>query len=257
MIIGSTEILAFNVLQQKILSFQSRPYPTDNNWKEWNITEESHQFFTLRWMELFDLDTHNTWQVRSSNITSILQELRDSAKTLQRAKDHHPNIDSLLSELKLIHEHDKVLKTYRPTILVEIVKLEKIYVDQIKGKDSFDVEQFLTGVSILESYIAGYASLIFDELKHILFDQVDNYKIDMHMMIMLLGVELKNRGFSIENLRASHSILIDDPTKTFLQRFECLITRFMQAEQQFDCVYLMRGPFYEEPGICQYICNLN
>jgi hypothetical protein len=50
-------------------------HPTNENWEEWNITEEAHQFFSLRWMEIFDLNTFNTWQVRSSNITSILKEL--------------------------------------------------------------------------------------------------------------------------------------------------------------------------------------
>jgi hypothetical protein len=137
-------------------------------------------------------------------------------------------------------------KTHRPAISVTIPKLETLYTEQIKSKEIPDIEQFLIEISILESYIADYAILLFNELKLMLSIKSENYKIDMHMIIMLLGIELKNRGFSIENLRVSHKILLENPSIPFLQRFSILISKFMQEEQKFDCVYLMRGPLYED-----------
>jgi hypothetical protein len=55
MIIGSTEILAFNVLQQKILSFQSRPIPILIFWN----------FFSFFFGILKDVRNRNTFKNNS------------------------------------------------------------------------------------------------------------------------------------------------------------------------------------------------
>lgn len=128
-------------------------YPTSAQWTKWNIESERHRFFYLRWRELFDMSTFDTWQVRSSNIRSMLDELEESARVLAVTKSHHPNIQALLSEMEVVATHDRVIRDHLPAIRTHIAQLRKLYENEI----------------------------------------------DLHMLAMLLGIELKNVGFPLTN----------------------------------------------------------
>lgn len=67
-------------------------------------------------------------------------------------------------------------------------------------------------------------------------------KIDLHMLTMQLGIDLRTRGFSIEELRRSHELLVQLPAEAFISRFHRLRERLLQSEKQFRCVFLIRGP---------------
>jgi len=49
--------------------------PTKDFFIDAGITDPAHQFFVLRWYEIFDEFTFDSWQVRSSNIKTILGEI--------------------------------------------------------------------------------------------------------------------------------------------------------------------------------------
>ncbi|MGA2254384.1 MAG: hypothetical protein ABSG53_06970 [Thermoguttaceae bacterium] len=55
-------------------------YPSPDDWSEWGITDECHQFFCLHWAELFDPETPDTWQVSACNVKTILRELIEASR---------------------------------------------------------------------------------------------------------------------------------------------------------------------------------
>ena len=50
-------------------------FPKQETRDEWEIKEDLHKFFFLRWQEIFDETTFDSWQVRPCNLTSLLDEL--------------------------------------------------------------------------------------------------------------------------------------------------------------------------------------
>jgi hypothetical protein len=55
-------------------------YPTAEEWATWGIGDECHRFFSLHWTELFDPDTPDTWQVRTCNVKTLINELIDTSR---------------------------------------------------------------------------------------------------------------------------------------------------------------------------------
>ncbi len=96
-------------------------YPSDTEWSQWNFSFASHRFFILRWFELLDHRTYSSWQVRTSNVTSILHELRDAAKTTAHVPMHHTNVQPLLEELETVLSYDRVVREHN-RVLVQYSK---------------------------------------------------------------------------------------------------------------------------------------
>lgn len=217
-------------------------FPKQGKWQEWNIAKESHRFFVLRWHELFDSATFDTWQVRTANIRSILLELEDSAKTVLISKPHHHNIEALLDEAHIILDHDKVLKERLPVVGSNLSELRACYEEKIKGKETPKVIRFKCIIHITLSYLNLYLVMLLDEIEKILNEETKNFKIDLHMLTMQLGIELRTRGFSIEELRRTHELLVQPPGEDFISRFHSLRERLLQNEKIYRCVFLIRGP---------------
>jgi len=217
-------------------------FPKQEKWQEWNIEKESHRFFVLRWHELFDSDTFDTWQVRTANICSILHELEDSAKTVLVSKPHHHNIAALLDEAQVILDHDKVLKERLPVVKSNLSELRTCYEEKIKGREIPSIERFTSIIRITLSYLSTYLEMLFDEVERIICEEDQNFKIQLHMLTMQLGIELRTQGFSVEELRRSYELLVKYPEEDFLSRFHNLRERLLKAEKEYRCVFLIRGP---------------
>ena len=43
--------------------------------QDWGLASDAQLFFVLRWQELFDENAYDSWQVRSCNVRSILEEM--------------------------------------------------------------------------------------------------------------------------------------------------------------------------------------
>ena len=62
-------------------------YPSPEEWAQWSIQEDLQKFLTLLWVELFGESTLDTWQVRTSNVRTLLQELIEAVTV---AEQHPP-----------------------------------------------------------------------------------------------------------------------------------------------------------------------
>lgn len=133
-------------------------YPTETNWTEWRITAPSHRFFVLRWFEIIDPNTFGSWQIRTANIRSILEELEEAARNCARLPRHHTNVRALLDELDTILRNDITVKKHRPVILQHSARLDQLYSDALKQAKNPRPDEFVRLCRIARSELSGYLS---------------------------------------------------------------------------------------------------
>lgn len=215
----------------------------DATWTRWQVVTERQKFFFLRWNELFDQDTFDTWQIRSSNVRSLLQELEDAARTTVLAPSHRRNLKYILDELDVVVAHDTVIRNQLPALRHGIKSIRHEYETSIAKSDPPRVEVFVSLVHIVSASLHEYPSLLFDELERILAEDERNYKIDLHMLCMLLAVDLKNLGLSVEQLRMSARELATKSEETgFIPALREMRRQLLSSSKKFDCIHLVRGP---------------
>lgn len=88
--------------------------PNRDLFAEWDIKSEVHLFFVLRWHELFDEHTFDSWQVRSSNVRTMLDELLYGLKVAQEQPETFKGLSALLDEIKEVGGNDVVIKEEFP-----------------------------------------------------------------------------------------------------------------------------------------------
>ncbi len=66
-------------------------FPTNEEWTLWEINEEHHKFFLLRWQEIFDENTFDSWQVLQ--LGSGHEEYYDN-KGLRSEKRHFSGLNT-------------------------------------------------------------------------------------------------------------------------------------------------------------------
>ncbi len=66
------------------------------DWTLADISEPHHRLFVLQWGELFGEDSLDTWQVRTSNVLSILAEIEEVTRV---ARTEHAPVQAALEPL--------------------------------------------------------------------------------------------------------------------------------------------------------------
>ncbi|QTA83959.1 Uncharacterized protein dnl_63850 [Desulfonema limicola] len=107
-------------------------FPTDQHWADWEIDKELHKFFLLRWHEIFDEDTFDSWQVRSCNLKTILYEILEAIDTVDKVHSSHPNILILIQEAQQIVNEDIIISKYFSYISKYLKTLSSEYDQNIK-----------------------------------------------------------------------------------------------------------------------------
>lgn len=216
-------------------------YPSETSWSQWNISSPSHRFFVLRWLELLDYQTYSSWQVRTSNVTSILHELRDAAETTSRVPTHHANVKPLLDELEVILSYDRVARNHFPVLSQYSSRLTQLYNSAVKHGKPQVVREFVRICRIAISDLHGYLDRVFDDLELELARENDHHKKTIETLAMLLAMELRSSGFSREFINSvSEEILLhgQDPFSTRLIQFR---RRFFVQSRTYQCSVLVRG----------------
>src|SRR5262249_3062643 len=95
---------------------QAMLYPTAQEWRDWGIEDECHQFFCLHWTELFDPETPDTWQVRACNIKTILRELIDASQIADGFDAYRGVMRSILDEAFAVIKRDAILENFYPFV---------------------------------------------------------------------------------------------------------------------------------------------
>jgi len=217
-------------------------FPDERDWEEWGVTSEIHKFFILRWQEIFDEETLDTWQVRFSNIRSILDEILNCLEVVSTVHKYHHNILCLLLEAKTIIANDEVVKKHYPFVGEYLSRLESEYNAKIKNENAVDVKSFKKVVMVLIGNISGYQNYLFIMLRKIISSTEPHYKDQLNSLTTLLGTELTNLGYSIHSLRDSFKILTDSGAGNFENRFDKLRDTFSGADRKYICYFHTSWP---------------
>lgn len=228
--------------KHKVRRGQLMIFPEAKDWEDWAITSENHKFFTLRWHEVFDENTLDTWQVRFSNIKSILVELKDSIDIVRVEHRYHHNIECLLIEAREISKNDILVEEHYKFISEHLAVLENIYNEKLKKESGKGVDEFERALKFIISNLSGYHTRLFESLKKLLSQVSEDYKKNMYSLINSLATELIDLGYSIHSLRDSFDILTDSSIGGFVDRFARIEKNFSGVSKKYTSLFRINWP---------------
>ena len=205
-------------------------------WNSWGVSTEQEKFFIRRWEELFTEDTLDSWQVRYSNVMTILHEILNCLPAIKRVPAHHINIDILLDEVKYIAASDVVIKEHFPLVgkLLDNLKLE--YSNNIRDNKTQKIEAFSSAVKILISSLDNYGYILFAEIEREMSKGASEYtKSNLNCLISQMATYVTSVGFSIPFLRDEAGILKDSSETNFMDKFKKLLVRLKEPENNYEC----------------------
>ncbi len=217
-------------------------FPREEQWQSWGITEDIHKFFYLRWQELFFERTFDSWQVRSSNIRSVLKEVLDTAEIVKDYHIYHPNIPILINEAEKIIGKDLIIKRYFPYMQEYLGKLSNSYKNDIRNLEKSNISKFITLSKIILSYLEKYSEKLKNEIVNLISSSPRRYKRDLEPLIMALAVDLLSKGYSLNSLRDSCSFLTPNDGTSFVERLIKFMSYFNMEEKKFEVRFFIQWP---------------
>ena len=218
-------------------------FPKKEVWQEWGIEKEPHRFFVQRWYEIFSEETYDSWQIRTSNVKTILNEILDAIDVVGRVHTFHRNIEFLIDEAIKISKKDFIISDFIPYVPDYLLNLKEKYNSDVKNESKKDLPAFKRLVMVLLGHISEYKKALINALRQMIADPPEkHYKKKLYSLTMALGVELKSEGYSISSLQESHKILTDNTEPYFSNRFEKLIEVFTSSKDTYECRFLISWP---------------
>jgi len=215
-------------------------FPTEQNWIEWEIDKELHKFFLLRWQEIFDENTFDSWQLRSCNVKTILHEILETLNTVDKVHASHPNILILIREARQIAHEDIIISKYFAYISDYLETLKSEYDKTIK-KDK-NIDKFRKLVNVIIGNLSKYQNKLVSELKELILRPPKEYEDKIYSLTMALGIEFKSAGYSTLLLRESFNLLTNKENGIFLERFVKLTEQFSKKEHWHSCYFFVSWP---------------
>lgn len=194
------------------------------DWTAADIKETHHQLFVLQWVEVFDEGSLDTWQVRSSNLLSILAEIEDVARVA--SFDHAPAqgaLAPLLDEAIGCIERDLVAMLDCPYLREELQEM-KTGVGLAGGSiaDIPRLEAMGRRARVLRERVGRvYRVKLLGRLRAMLAGS-GREKEEQLYLTMSLATELASQGYSLQHLRQLVDVLLE-PRLDFVARFDLMI----------------------------------
>jgi len=210
--------------------------PSENVFDNSHITKDAHKFFILRWYEIFDEYTFDSWQVRSSNLITILDEILVSCEIVEKIHAHHPNIKSLIDEAKRAVRNDLIIKAHFPFVRHYIDDLETIYTKNTKNKEDLDAKALTRSVRVIQGNLQDYRKYLFEDILSVIKNPPSKYKKELYSLTLSLGIELLAVGYSLGELRNSLNYLLSDENVDFADKFEGFLDQY--SGKHIECTLL-------------------
>jgi hypothetical protein len=211
-------------------------FPAPQDWTAWGVSSGLEKLFVLLWSELFDDTTLDTWQPRTSNIRSVLEEIVRACEIAREYEPYGHNIPELLREADLIASMDPILTKHFPHVREYLAGLTK---DDPRKK----LEAVQRRAVVLLGHLHSYRDAIVSTLRELVAAGDARQKEDLLRLGMTLGTELSVTGYSDAHLLTGLTIL-QDPSLEFPARVDALLHAFSGVEKLFDCTYALRGPTF-------------
>jgi hypothetical protein len=211
-------------------------YPTVQEWKDWGIEDECHQFFCLYWTELFDPETPDTWQVRACNVKTILRELIDASRIAEGFDAYRGVMRSILDEAFAIIKRDVILDNFYPFVSAYLEPWRK---QDIGEKAVPEIERLaLVVLGNLEGYWENGVKLVKARLEK----PEKGKKKELYAATMNLAIETVARGRSPSHIRERFiATVLANSEIEFLGRVDAVFAEYKPLTRKYRCVFLAEG----------------
>jgi hypothetical protein len=199
--------------------------------------------FVLQWREIFGEDFLDTWQVRSSNLLSILREIEDVARVARI--DHAPAqaaLPALLNEAVASIARDVAIGSAFPFCKDALIELRK---DSSTGNPADGplagsrLEDIARRCRVLREQVGRtYRDEVIQRLRSLLQDD-GKAKEDQLYLTMNLATDLATGGYSLQHLRTVGEELTRG-SQPFIERFDQLVSSCTNADAKFQVLFVVR-----------------
>lgn len=217
-------------------------FPSQADWDSWGITSDAHKFFLLCWQDIFADDTFDSWQVRTSNIKTVLREIIEACEIVQKVHHYHLNLRVLLDEAKTIADDDIIVDEHFSFMKGYLHKLDNLYDSQVKNPDKFNIAPFANLTKVVLGNISSYRDHLQTCIHEVLNNPPHKFKIRLYKLSLLLGTELLSMGYSTSYCKDGINILKDSAIGAFDERFRTMIEQFNGKEVLFQCKLYITWP---------------
>lgn len=211
-------------------------YPTEDDWVAWGITERCHKLFLLRWRELLDHRTADTWQLRTRNLKGVLLEVQVAAQRSLIYKRYQHNFQPLIGELIHVAKNDRIVRDEFPLILPGIEFLQKVYKN--KPKDFQTIENL---AQVVHSQLDDYQQVLVRRLRTLIQDSDADTIGDIYSLTKALATEFSCSGIAVPFLQNALAILSDPTAGEFVNRYDRVIQACLPGKSEFDCLFALEG----------------
>ncbi len=211
---------------------------SEDEWKQKNIVTDVYKFLYLRWKELFEENTYVSWQVRTSDLQSIIIEIFESIEITLEVSSHHPNILHLSKELLSSIDRSRTLQLENPQLKFLLEKLVKTYNESVKGEEKRNIKIFRSLLTNIELLVWNNKDLLLSEIERIISKSGHEKKL-LDLNLSLLATVLKNEGYSYFYLKSLISIF--EGSSSFHERFSQFKQMVTRKPSEYICYYLIKA----------------
>jgi hypothetical protein len=211
---------------------------TKTKWEEQGYSNTRHIFFIQVWRELLSKRTSISWQVKTSNTKSLVNELLYNVEIVKEYPKAIDNISPIIEEINNRYDQENlIIDKVNPLFANCLRNLNKI---EIKYDN---IKQIYTLASLLSLGLSLYQPTLFLEIESILSSELKDsrYKRNLYTYISGLLTELISTGYSYAFLETLLEQFDGENRKPFKQSFEEMKERLNQGDLEFRCIYEFRS----------------
>ncbi len=206
------------------------------------------QFFISRLNELVNIETFDSWFIRSSNVLSILKEISEVIQVSRKRESYAKNLEWLILELKRKLSLDIVAAEQYKESSYLVDSMEKIY------RSNVSIEKKCNEINkinnIFEKYFDRYFENIEKRLLKVSKEQPDKkYKKELYYLLLEYLTCVKTLGYSISYLKESVDKIFKSDD-VFYNKVKRLTESFEPVDKKFSCRFIIQiGPVSNVEGL--------
>jgi len=214
---------------------------------------EKQLFFCQKWDELFDHTTFDSWQVRTTNINTLIREMQITLAMSLKSQSAYKGMFALWEELEVSIKECPIVACEH--LLQHFFKRLKELITQNNNLDIRNHAEIQFVLEIIQSKMSNYLFDLVDNIEKIIFGNENRkYKITLEKQISSFATQLINEGFSRRFLQANISMLTEDTGKAFEERWKFFKDSLSNKKNQYSCYLKLLNKKDDFPASFDNVC---
>lgn len=189
------------------------------DWTQLGVPLQHHRLFVHHWDDLFSEVGLDTWQVRTSNVRTLLQEFVQATQVAEEYPPLTSALEDLIAETLGALERDEVIRRHYPFFRSALTELESM----AKGGSRQSLSDCRRKATVLLGRIDDYRNHAISDLRTILRDEGSKEKERQLRLTMAVATEFVASGYSLRHLKSAGELLRASK-KPFVERFDDLVS---------------------------------